>query len=799
MQPDRFSAEAYATAAGAGTSRLAIFVTSSYSASGLPELVEAPSQIDLLAQRLSEPDAGFAVQVLRAERGMAQSLEDLLADAAPVESLLFFFSGYVAVSEEEIPSLLLDGDRLSTLSLRRVRRLVSQSAASACVVLDTITAFDGGGDQRQMVSRFHEVLLGERAGIHLLASNRLDGAGPSPFTSLFALCLDWHSSGADLRPDALFGAMRAEESMFGRIECADLFIAPTPFQILIPDASRARSIPPQFDDGAPGKFEPAAPPKDVLEASADALLASGDADGAIAEYARLLEQLGSVRTAAHAPIYAKVGAALRAGRQLDEALAYYEAAIDIDPNLVAGLSGAAELRAERGDAAGARELYVRWLALDASALPALETAAESLAGAGAWDELVRLYSAMLARVTDPEIAVDLAFHIDGICREKLNIPLQATAALERAAEIAPEDATVRLRLSALCEDINDHAHALSHLLLALRAEPGNVAGYRRAMRLFDKCGRPDGAWNAACALEVLGEADVNESLVAETHRPEGLISAKDSLREEQWMKRMLSPEHDATLGEIFSALGDAVVEVGLETARRKRRLFVGDPSTEQDPKTSTITLIKTLGWTARLLGVGLPKVHILPELRMSFAVPPCRDPTIVVDKSLASGLEMPELAFLWSRQLVFLRPEYSAFRFFSSVSELAALLLAALSIGGAQGVPLKKLEDDAKLFARGLRRYLSPASVARLESLAATFPLREASSRVRTWARSAELTAGRAGLLASGNTELAAKLIERFPLGGSVETKEQVRDLLAFSVSEPYAMLRERLGVSVGG
>jgi hypothetical protein len=319
------------------------------------------------------------------------------------------------------------------------------------------------------------------------------------------------------------------------------------------------------------------------------------------------------------------------------------------------------------------------------------------------------------------------------------------------------------------------------------------------MRLFDKCGRPDGAWNAACALEVLGEADVNESLVAETHRPEGLIAAKDSLSDVHWMKRMLSPEHDAALGEIFSVLGDAVVEVGLETARRKRRLFAGDPSTEQDPKTSTITLIKMLGWTARLLGVGLPKVHILPELRTSFAVPPSRDPTIVVDKSLASGLEMPELAFLWSRQLVFLRPEYRAFRFFPSVSELAALLLAALSIGGAPGVPLKKLEDDAKLFARGLRRHLNAASVSQLEALAASFPLREASTRVRTWARSAELTAGRAGLLASGSTELAAKLIERFPLGGSVDTKDQVKDLLAFSVSEPYAGLRERLGVALGG
>jgi hypothetical protein len=290
---------------------------------------------------------------------------------------------------------------------------------------------------------------------------------------------------------------------------------------------------------------------------------------------------------------------------------------------------------------------------------------------------------------------------------------------------------------------------------------------------------------------------VNESLLADAHRPEGLLPAKDSLSEEHWMKRMLSPPRDGKLDEIFAALGDAVGEVGLETARRKRRLFVGDPSTEHDPKTSTITLVKTLAWSARLLGVGLPKVFIFPELETSFAVPACADPTICVNKALASGLEMTELAFLWSRQLAFLRPEHRPFLFFPSVSELAALLLATLSIGGAPGVPLKKLEDDAKLFARGLRRHLEAEDVARLEAVVAGFPLREASARVQGWVRAAELTANRAGLLACGSVELAAKLVRRFPLGGSVDAEEQVKDLLAYSVGEPYAALRDRLGVLV--
>jgi hypothetical protein len=51
----------------------------------------------------------------------------------PPSSVLFYFSGYAVVSEEDVPSLLLDGERLSTLSLKRVRRLLGQSTTAFVV------------------------------------------------------------------------------------------------------------------------------------------------------------------------------------------------------------------------------------------------------------------------------------------------------------------------------------------------------------------------------------------------------------------------------------------------------------------------------------------------------------------------------------------------------------------------------------------------------------------------------------------------------------------------------------------
>jgi tetratricopeptide (TPR) repeat protein len=669
--------------------RVAILAASSYARSGrLPELVHLESQIEVLAQRLSERDAGFDVHVLAAERGLPERLEGLFTNPpAPVEALLFVFVGYVAVSEDGVPALVLDGERLATLSLRRLRRLVAEATPAACVVLDTVSAFEPVHAPADLVSMLGRTLAGGRDNIHLLASNReaLDGA--PPFTSLLALCLDWHAGGAGLSPEELFVAMRREEALFAQIPCAGLFPASGEFSVLLADAARAASAPPVTS---------LPPPREEAGARGDALAAAGDFEGALVEYTEAIAHLGEKETPAHADLYVRIAAALGAVSRDDDALAYLEAAVDVDPG--------------------------------------------------------------------------------------------------RAAERDPE---IRFRLAALNERCGDAYRALDHVVAGLRAHPGRVEGYRAALRLADRTGSPDRAWNAASALEVLGAADVNESLLAGAHRPDGLLPAQGTLSEEHWTSRLLCPERDPLVDGLFAALGDALVEVGLETARRRRRLVALDPSTEQDPATSTATLVKTLSWCARLLSVSVPKVHVLPELRNPFVVPTVERPTLLVSKALGSGLSMPELAFLWARQLVFVRPEHTAFRFFPEVSDLAALLLGTLSVAGREGSALRKLDGEPKLFARGLRRHLRPESKARLEDVARTFPLAEAGRRIQTWARAVELAAGRAGLLASGSVELAAELTRRHPLGGTLDVETQVKELLAYSVSAEYAALRAHLGVAV--
>jgi len=606
--------------------RLAVLAASSYAAcEKLPELAGTTLDLDLLGQRLSEPDAGFTVHAFRAERGLAEAVEQVLGDAGePVESLLFFFSGYALVADERGPALLLDGERLATFSFKRLKRLLGERTRRALVVLDTVSAFDGETSPAAAVQLLRDALYEPGAPVHFLFANRPEQSSHerSPFTSLLELVLDWQSArNAPLGAEELFAAMQAEESMFAALPAAEHAPGSAPFEVLLGNRAVGASIPPE-----------AAPEEEP----------------------------------ARAPELPRVGAEERA--------------------------------------------------------QALET---------------------------------------------------SRASEERGA----------------------YAEALAALRVALRADPHDKQSLGRALVLFELCERPDGRWNAACALELIGGANESELELAAAHRPEGLLPALGCVTEADWLKNILYLERNPADEALVRALGEPAVSVGLETAWRKRRAPVLLSSTEQDLEKSTTTLARTLVWTARLLGLPRPRLHVLEAVPGELAVAPAQELTVLAGKVLASGLTLPELAFRWARCLVMLRPENRLLTLFAEPGELEALARAALSIVGSAAAPAR-LDSEAKLLARGLKRKLKGPAVTNLANAIGSSSAASIAARLKLWGLTAERVAARAGLLATGNLALAARLTQSAPLPGS-PAAEQIDDLIAFSVSDEYLALRERLGISV--
>lgn len=345
----------------------------------------------------------------------------------------------------------------------------------------------------------------------------------------------------------------------------------------------------------------------------------------------------------------------------------------------------------------------------------------------------------------------------------------------------------------------DYEGALADVLERIRRTPRDAKLYRTAARLFERLSDAEGAWLSTAALEVLKASDINESLLASRHRPEGLLAARGRVLEEDWNANLFCPERRTAADSILWRVNSAAFEVGLETARRKRRLPALDPAFEQHPESSTATLGKTLLWTSQLLGVRVPRLYVVPDLRGHLVVPPASEPTLLVNRKLGSGLELPELAFLLGQKLTLLRPEHRLLSVYPTTWELASLITAVLSLGGTPDLPFKGLEGDTKLFARGLKRHMSREKLADLRSLVGLLPTSQISKAALAWARSVELAACRAGLLACGSLEVAARMIERFPHGGLLTPEQQLDDLLVWSLGPEHRRLRERLGVTVEG
>lgn len=341
----------------------------------------------------------------------------------------------------------------------------------------------------------------------------------------------------------------------------------------------------------------------------------------------------------------------------------------------------------------------------------------------------------------------------------------------------------------------EHEAALTDLQSALRTDPRDADTYHAILGAFEKAGNPDGSFNAASVLDALGAADVHEGLLVSAHRPEGLLPAQGVLSEEDWKNKRFSPERDADLDAAFAALGAAALEVGVETARRKRRMPALDPSTAQDLEKSTTTLARTLAWSARLLGFVRPRFHVLDSVTGGLDLAAVSDPTFVAGKALGSGLTLPELVFLWSRTLILLRPEHRVLSLLTEPDEIEAMLRATVVLGG-QGEK-RGLDSDTKLFVRSLRRHLRGPGLETAAEAARKVMTPRLGARLAHFKRTVSLAGARAGLLASGNLELAIRMTERFPVTEAGPIEAQIGDLMRFSVSPDHAALRERIGVSV--
>ena len=428
-----------------------------------------------------------------------------------------------------------------------------------------------------------------------------------------------------------------------------------------------------------------------------------------------------------------------------------------------------------------------------SALVAVRTRREE------WAELAAVYERLIDRyagIGDRDRAWEVCRKLGTLRRDRLLDGPGALEALRGAVELRPDDAETRAALAELYAAKGERAAAVHELETVARFAPLRAQTYRRLFEHHQRAQRPDRAWLVATCLEELGARDVAQALVIEQFRPEGPIRPTTALDESWWDELLVADGADPIVNDILCTIGEAAIELRLEELEAKKKLPPLDPAKKQD-KTSTASAVRTFVWAARALAVPLPDLYVLEHVPSGIAAVPAATPATALGPSALSGRTVQQLAFLAGRHLTYYRPAHYPLVFFPTLSELSALVLAGVRLV-IPGISVPPSGDRESRVAERLGARLSSEQKSKLEEIVARLEERGGRLDLLAWIRGVELTAARVGLLLAGDLRTASRIMKDEERSiGDLGADAKRGDLLAFSASEQYGKLRERMGIAI--
>jgi len=155
------------------------------------------------------------------------------------------------------------------------------------------------------------------------------------------------------------------------------------------------------------------------------------------------------------------------------------------------------------------------------------------------------------------------------------------------------------------------------------------------------------------------------------------------------------------------------------------------------------------------------------------------------------------LAFVAGRHLAYFRPGYYVRHLVPTGTGLKAWLFAAIKqcvpqfpiAPDLQGQVNEALAHMSGAF-QGVQREILASTVSKLLQSGGAIDLKK-------WVAAIDLTADRAGFLLAHDLGVATEVMRATEDAASVPSKERLKEIVLFSISEPYMELREKLGITV--
>jgi hypothetical protein len=320
--------------------------------------------------------------------------------------------------------------------------------------------------------------------------------------------------------------------------------------------------------------------------------------------------------------------------------------------------------------------------------------------------------------------------------------------------------------------------------------PGTNAPLHDQFEAARQRGDLDAEYRIACVLARRGGASEAQAELASGLRPAGPPSPTRGLTPDGW-HLLAHPGEDRATSEVFACAAPAALRARLASLSARGALPHLDPAQLQGPFTSTVPGVRAVAWAAFTLGVATPPIYLSPELDAGLEILVAAPPVTRVGARALSGPTPLELAFRAGRHLAWYRPAQVLCALVPDMRFLQELFLAALSVvePGIRIAPERRLGAEA--LAHALRSELAPEDLARLRLAATQFRASGGRTHLRSWVLAADSTACRAGLLLSGDLDLACELV-----AGEVRGADRVRELEDFWASDAAGELRQALGIA---
>jgi hypothetical protein len=303
--------------------------------------------------------------------------------------------------------------------------------------------------------------------------------------------------------------------------------------------------------------------------------------------------------------------------------------------------------------------------------------------------------------------------------------------------------------------------------------------------------RLDDQLRIAAVLVQRGAARPEQRTLFERHRSKTPIRPMRALTQEAW-QILFHPEEDHLTGEIFGVIASAALVGRVSAMRRDGTLPRLDPEGLHDPASTTVSAVRALAWSAAALGMRTPPIFVAPELDTGLDILTAIPPTSRIGARALSGLSAQQLAFACGRHMSWYREEHFVCTLVPSVSYLEDIFLAALLLGDPR-IPLQDTSRaKATVIAEAMEPCLEKPQRERLSNLVASFMMRGGATHLKRWARAAEWTSLRAGLLLCGDLEVATHLVRDEARGA-----DRVKHLEEFWASDAAGELRRALGASL--